>query len=476
MSLSMPDKQALRLTATLAALLASGSAFAQTPQARILPPGETVAPVVQSSAQFLSGPEFSALARGMEAAEDGEWGVARGIQAGLTDPAARKLLQWRIATSDERSTFFELSNAVRNLQGWPNTNAMRRDAEYALGDMAADAVSSEDVVRWFTDFPGQSGEGKAAHAEALMRVGQRDAAEEILRDAWRQDAMRDDTQARLIALYSDLFTQEDTLERIDYLAFAGQRNAVRQLIPLLPSEHQALYRARLALAGDDSNAVALLGAVPQSLQKDAGLLYERARRLRRNGDEDEAVAVLRQIETNPKSLTGLSELWDLRHVLARETLEAGNPQAAYDLVRDIGADSGGDFADAEFLAGWIALRFLDDAATAEQHFVRLAEGVSTPVSVSRGWYWTGRAREAAGDAAGAQEAYRRAATPAPSTDRWRWRSWIPPARWPCRRTWSRRRRRARGSSSASWCARCTSWASSTRTACSSPSPSIWRTN
>lgn len=399
---SMVDKPALRFAATLAVFLTASTALAQ-------PPVPRPKPDPASYSRSLPAEEFDAMARALDAAEDGDWTAVRAIQGVLTDPVAKKLLQWRIATADERSTFFELSSAVRNLQGWPNTNAMIRDAEYALGDMAAGTMNTQDIIRWFADFPPQTGDGKVAYAEALLNAGETEAGRDLLRDAWRNNAMRRDTQRRVMSRYADMFSQDDTLERIDYLAFADQRNMVRDLLPLLPDDYRRLYEARLAIAGDDPDLLARLRAVPERLQDDAGLLYERARRLRRNGDEDEAVAALRAVAENPKSLTGKTALWSLRHVLARETLEAGNREAAYDLVKDSGLESGADFAEAEFLAGWIALRFLNQPDTAEEHFRRLAEGVSTPVSLSRGWYWVGRAREADGDESDAAEAYARAA-------------------------------------------------------------------
>jgi len=70
---------------------------------------------------------------------------------------------------------------------------------------------------------------------------------------------------------------------------------------------------------------------------------------------------------------------------------------------------GADFADAEWTAGWIALQHLNDAERAAQHFQRLREGVSTPISLSRANYWFGRALDKMGDQELAQEAYKAAA-------------------------------------------------------------------
>jgi soluble lytic murein transglycosylase len=50
--------------------------------------------------------------------------------------------------------------------------------------------------------------------------------------------------------------------------------------------------------------------------------------------------------------------------------------------------------EAEFHAGWIALRFLNDPARAAPHFASAAQIAATPMSIARAAYWQGRTAEA----------------------------------------------------------------------------------
>src|SRR5207253_8023251 len=47
-----------------------------------------------------------------------------------------------------------------------------------------------------------------------------------------------------------------------------------------------------------------------------------------------------------------------------------------------------------FMAGWIALRFLDDPAMAATHFKRIQDVTRHPTSHARSHYWLGRVAEA----------------------------------------------------------------------------------
>jgi soluble lytic murein transglycosylase len=52
------------------------------------------------------------------------------------------------------------------------------------------------------------------------------------------------------------------------------------------------------------------------------------------------------------------------------------------------------------MAGWIALRFLNDPSTAREHFALIDDGATDPVLLARAAYWRGRASEAAARCAG----------------------------------------------------------------------------
>jgi soluble lytic murein transglycosylase len=123
---------------------------------------------------------------------------------------------------------------------------------------------------------------------------------------------------------------------------------------------------------------------------------------------DEAAAFLARITGAPHKL-GTPELWaGRREALARRMARMGRPELGYELARQhhLGPADGADYAELEWLAGWIALRKLGDARRAIPHFERFLRAVETPISLGRGGYWLGRAYEALGDGARAAEWYR----------------------------------------------------------------------
>jgi len=101
--------------------------------------------------------------------------------------------------------------------------------------------------------------------------------------------------------------------------------------------------------------------------------------------------------------------WAELNIDVRAALQLGLNRDAYWLAANAGlpADSG-EYAEAEFLAGWIALRELNQPRIALSHFENLARTSSHPISRARAHYWIARAHEAAGDAGAAWQQYRAA--------------------------------------------------------------------
>ena len=64
---------------------------------------------------------------------------------------------------------------------------------------------------------------------------------------------------------------------------------------------------------------------------------------------------------------------------------------------------GPDFAEAEWLSGWIALSFLDSAEYAINHFENFYNNVGYPISLARGAYWLGAAYKELGNNERAQK-------------------------------------------------------------------------
>lgn len=369
-------------------------------------PDPRLRPDRPNPSRYLDDQDFLMLERGLEAAEDGDWRDVRDARRRISDPVASRILLWRIATSDENATFMELDLALDELDGWPQYAMIRSEAEFKI---STSGLSSEFIVNWFAGRDPVSGEGKVALGAALRDMGRLAEATSYIRDAWRHHTFRLYRQREILAANDDILTLSDHEARVDFLLWRDQRTLARDLRNELSNGHRALMDARIALASRSGGVNAAVARVPSELANDPGLVYERARWRRRANLDEGALEMLRLLPDTHEDLEALDDMWLERRLMILNLIRDRDYATVYELAAANGMSSGADFADAEFLAGWMALRYLNRPAVALEHFTRLGEGVSYPVSVSRGRYWQGRAAAALGRTDDAENYYRLAA-------------------------------------------------------------------
>jgi soluble lytic murein transglycosylase len=303
------------------------------------------------------------------------------------DPLLRKVLTWQaISRGASGASFAEIADFITRNPDWPGQTTLRQRAEEAIG-----GASDASVRDWFQRFRPVTPYGKLREAELLLASTQQAAAIAEIRDVWINCELSAFDEKSILARFPGVLRGEDHIKRLDRLLWDGLVESAKRLLPRVPQDYRLLADARMKLADFKPGVEGALAKVPAHLKNDPGLLYERTRWRRRKELYDSA---LESLLNPPRDLVRPVMWWTERQILARRALADGKPQLAYRLVAKHGLTEGTAFADAEFLAGWIALRSLHDAQKGYDHFVHLYNGVKLPISRARGAYWAGRAAEA----------------------------------------------------------------------------------
>ena len=85
--------------------------------------------------------------------------------------------------------------------------------------------------------------------------------------------------------------------------------------------------------------------------------------------------------------------WIEREIISRSLIYKKKYALAYKIASNHTMTEGPEYAEAEWMSGWIALSFLEDPILATQHFHNFYENVGYPISLARGAYWLGRSYE-----------------------------------------------------------------------------------
>jgi soluble lytic murein transglycosylase len=357
-----------------------------------------------SNIHVLSPSDHDIFSRAFLAADHGDWAMARSLADQGHDPVARQLVEWRyLLDHNSGAPFEEIDAFLRNNPGWPLRDTLVGRAEEAITPQMSPAA----VLSWFGTRNPTTAMGRIRLGEALAATGQTARAGELIRQGWIEGSFDVATELAIVQRDGAFLTPDVDRRRLDNLLWRGQLGDARREIARVDDEEQRIAAARIALQANDAHARQTVALVAGS--DDAGLLFDRAHAARRNSNDADAEALLLRVRAAGPAREHPDRWWGEVNVVARDALAAGRATTAYALLDRDGLTSGDSYADSEFLAGFIALRFLKDARSALVHFQRLDAGVTRPISKSRAYYWEGRCYEALGDVAQAAARYRLAA-------------------------------------------------------------------
>lgn len=345
------------------------------------------------------------LKTGLDALSSGDIDRARAVRDALPATALdRHILMWAIALNGgDKVPSADIAAAAQALPDWPGLATLRRNSERA---MARENPGPRIVVQAFAGSEPQTIEGAILLARAQMELGDAKAARSTLSPYWRNEKLEPQQEAAVIKEFGTLISQADHRFRMEKMFYANRVNSALRVADLAGAK--ALAEAWAAVIKGDKKAAALLEAVPAN-QRSAGYFFAQSRNMRKNEKFADAAAFMLKAPRDKAALVDPDAWWAERRVLSRELVDQGDVKTAYRIVAAHSAESPTNAADAEFHAGWYALRGLNDAKTAAPHFARIAEVAGGPISLSRAYYWLGRAAEAGGPG-DAKDYYARAAT------------------------------------------------------------------
>lgn len=330
------------------------------------------------------------------------------IAASIDDPTARALLEWMaIRSGAGLIPFARIDAFLKTYPNYPATALFRRRAEERL---IAEKKGPATIRAFFHGQRPVSPAGRIALALALKAEGQTGEAGTLARQSWRLDHLGPPLEKIALEAFGYALTATDHRLRTERYLFRENTEAALRNAARVSADYVVLAKARLASAkAKQPIAPALISAVPAALKSDVSFAFLLAQQARRADKLTEAAKALANVPRDPALLGDGDEWWTERRLIARKLLDAGDAARAYEVAAGHGAEDAAERIDAEWHAGFIALRFRDQPGIALEHFNEAARSAETPVSVSRAAYWQGRAAEAIGKAEDARAAYERAA-------------------------------------------------------------------
>jgi soluble lytic murein transglycosylase len=356
-------------------------------------------PPVEAASQGPAAPpltgDLAAVRQAIDLARKAKTGEATAIEKTIGDPAAQKLVEWFILRHpDADANFSRYAAFIVDNPNWPSIGLMRRRAEARLWQEKQDAAT----VHGFTRDRPVTPKGYFALARALVAEGDRDGAAREVRAAWRSEELSERTEAEAFEAFRELLNRDDHRARMDKRIGAKDFSGAMRAAHHLGSDELSVVKACAAVMANADKALERLDAVATEAREDLGYTLCRIHWMVRHDRIADASRLMLATPPETMALQDTDEWWRERRVLARKLLDFGNFETAYQVTRDAAPPANEYYrADFHFMTGWIALRYLNDPATARAHFAHIDDGQVNPIVLARANYWRGRAAEAIGD-------------------------------------------------------------------------------
>ena len=339
-------------------------------------------------------PDLAAAKQAIELVRQRKPGEATALARTIGDPVAQTLVEWALLRHSGSQVGFERYAAfIRANPDWPSIARLRQRAEARLWQEQRDAAAVRHSFGWEPT----SAVGRLTLARVLMAEGDRAGAEREVRAVWQSAALSAEPEAAALDAFRDVLTRSDHRARMDRRIGAKDFGAAMRAAKRLGNAEAAIVKACAAAMANSAKGEALLDAVPGEARGDLGYVLCRVHWLLRH--DSVAAAVNLVLAAAPEDLQhqDTDEWWRKRRVLARRLIDLGDAENAYRVVHKAAPPTNPYYrAEFHFMAGWIALRFLTDPATALEHFAHIDDGSADPIVRARAAYWRGRATEAAG--------------------------------------------------------------------------------
>ncbi len=346
---------------------------------------------IKTSSKHFRKKDFSIAKKAIKEMEQGKWSAALSTSKRAKDKSIYNFIQWRhLLTQGNKASFYDYKIFIDKNKNYPRIGRIKYLAEHKLSN---EKISSKKIIDWFNGSDPLSGYGNMILGESLIKTGDKERGISLIKNGWINAQLSKSDLKFFKKKYKKYLTYIDHINRADYLAWENKHWDLQRMIKYLPKDQQLLYTARQLLMSKSYGVDTAISKVPIKLKNDSGLNYDRLKWRRKRGRIDGTLEILLKIKNSKEYLVRPKKWWKERAIVSRSLVYKKKYELAYKISSNHSLTDGPEFAEAEWMSGWIALSFLNDPLLAIDHFNNFYNNVGFPISLSRGAYWLGRSYE-----------------------------------------------------------------------------------
>jgi len=360
-----------------------------------------------TTSKYFSKKDFKLTKKIFSEIDKKRWASALNLTEKVTSRSIFRLVKWLyLLEPNNQANFYDYINFINLNPKYPRINRLRYLSEHKI---YSNSISDTRVIKLFERKEPFSGYGKLMLGQSYLAKANYEEGIPLIKDGWVTAKLSKKNLKYFKKKLKKYLNTEDHIKRADWLAWENKYWDLKRMLRYLPKDYQALYNARLLLMSRSYGVDNAINKVPNKFKKDPGLLYDRLKWRRKRGRVESSLEILLKIKNDPKFLVRPEKWWFEREIISRALIYKKKYTLAYKIASNHSMKEGPEYAEAEWMSGWIALSFLDDPILATQHFHNFFANVGYPISLSRGAYWLGRSYEKLNDVESSEKWFKESA-------------------------------------------------------------------
>lgn len=313
-----------------------------------------------------------------------KWSGAPYKTSSTISKTGNEFLNWySLYHSNSKARFEDYNDFLSQDLIWPNQSLFKVRVESNLSHK----LSNDDIHFWFIKNPPKTRSGLDLFVKILLKKNDTEKIKKIVQDYWIKHNFKRKEQKSFLKKYRKYLSFKSHQQRADRLLWENKKRQAQRMLQFLGKDYKKVVQARLKLSGRHKNVQSDVNRIPGKYLQDEGVLYDRLKWRRHKKLYDGAIQILLN---PPSAILHDKKWWKERDFFIRHYIAKKNYKLAYKLVNSHRQKKGLGLAEAEFLGGWLSLRYLNDAEQALGHFSKFFQSVKTPISKAKAAYWIAR--------------------------------------------------------------------------------------
>jgi soluble lytic murein transglycosylase len=329
-----------------------------------------------------------------------EWQDCEKMAKASKDQALVKIVlsQKFLDQNYKKNSFEEVIKFIQANPHWSQVNRLKEKAEQYLNINTNPTL----IVNWFSKNEPITALGYKFYALASRKlIKDQQKLAKIIKNGWIYGVFTEQEEKEYLTNFKNILCEEEHVKKIDQYLWAADTHNAKKYMHYVSNGYKQNFIAQISILNQSSDSEELFQKVSEKYYTPA-LLFHYLDSKKKDIPTSKSIDLFKKVKLDKRH----SARWGiLQSYYAREFIDQKDFVSSYKIISIPLAVNPEHIKEAEWLSGWLALRFLNKPDLALSHFNKFMTVATKPLSISRGQYWLARTYQAKGDMKQANKFY-----------------------------------------------------------------------